>query len=627
MTCQPTNVPPSEEIDLAAMREKYRHERDKRLRREGQKQYVQPVDDFGSVYEGDPHMPVQPREAISREVNVAVLGAGISGILAAVELKKAGVTGVCNIDHAGDFGGVWYWNRYPGIQCDNDAYCYLPLLEEMGYMPSKKFADGAEIYEYCRSIAKRFELYEDAIFHTLVQGLRWDESLLRWRITTDRGDNISARHVIMANGLLNIPKLPGIPGIHEFKGKMFHTARWEYDYTGGSTTEPVLTKLADKRVGIIGTGATALQAIPYLGKYCKQLYVLQRTPCTVDQRLNPPTDPEWVKSLKPGWQAERHANFQRGALEGFLPGEPDQVCDFWTEVNRNMAAELAAENYPELSMEELMARREMMDYRVMERMRRRVASLVQDRDTAEALKPYYRFSCKRPLSNDDYYDTFNRPNVKLIDVSATKGVEAMTPNGFIANGEEYQVDCMIFASGFEVSSDLDRRWGFDVFEGRGGVSIYDHWAKGYETLHGMMTHKFPNLYFIGYYQGGLNASTTHQYQRQTVHIAYIIGEALSRGVAAVEPSQQAQDAYVQHFHEVAIDITDFQRECTPSYYNNESETIVGYDGRVRFRNFLGETYGPGWTAFEKLLQDWRDQGDLEGLTLTRESGTTRNASV
>jgi cation diffusion facilitator CzcD-associated flavoprotein CzcO len=615
MTCRPTNVPPAGEIDIPAMKEKYRQERDKRLRREGQQQYVQPVGDFEYAYEGDPHIPIQAREPITKEVEVAVLGAGISGILAAVQLRKAGISDFCNIDHAGDFGGVWYWNRYPGIQCDNDAYCYLPMLEEMGYMPSKKFADGAEIYAYCQSIGKRFELYENAIFHTLVKGTRWDESLLRWRIITDRGDDIRARFIIMANGLLNIPKLPGIPGIHTFKGKMFHTARWEYDYSGGSQTNPVLDKLADKRVAIVGTGATALQAIPHLGKYAQQLYVLQRTPSTVDQRINPPTDPQWVKTLKPGWQAERHANFHRGAIEGFLPNEPDFVCDFWTEINRNLAAELEDQGFPDLPLEELMARREMMDFRVMERMRRRVESMVTDRATAEALKPYYRFSCKRPLSNDDYYDTFNRPNVKLIDVSASKGVEAMTENGFVAGGVEYDVDCMIFASGFEVSSDLDRRWGFDVFEGRDGLSIYDHWADGYTTLHGVMTHAFPNLFFIGYYQGGLNASTTEQYRRQVVHSVHIIEAALNRGLASVEPSKEAQDAYVRHFHETAIDMTEFQRECTPSYYNNESETKIGSDGREKFRNFLGEIYGPGWTAFETLLQDWRDKGDMEGLVL------------
>jgi len=617
MNCKPTNIPSADEIDIPALQEKYRYERDKRINREGQKQYVRPVDDFSGTYEGDPHMAIKPRDAIAKDIDVVVLGGGLSGLMAGANLKKAGVDDVCVIDHGGDFGGVWYWNRYPGVQCDNDAYCYLPMLEEMDYLPSKKFADGAEIYEYCQSIGKRFGLYEKALFHTLVKTIRWDDSLRRWKIATDRGDEIRARFVVMANGLLNIPKLPGIPGIHEFKGKMFHTARWEYDYSGGSQKNPVLDKLKDKRVAIVGTGATALQAIPHLGKYAKQLYVLQRTPCTVDQRINPPTDPQWAKSLQPGWQGERHANFQRGAISGFLPGETDQVCDFWTEINRNLGAELDQEGRPDISIMDYMARYEAMDYRVMERMRRRVESLVEDKATAEALKPYYRFSCKRPLSNDDYYDTFNRPNVKLIDVSLTKGVEAMTEKGFIADGVEHEIDCIIFASGFEVSSDLDRRWGFEAFEGRDGLSMYKHWADGYKTLHGVMTHGFPNQFFIGYYQGGLNATTTEQYRYQSYHAAYIIKESLSRGIAAVEPSAEAQEAYVRHFRETAVDLTDFQRECTPGYYNNEGEVRKDGAGREKYRHFLGETYGPGWEAFTQLLQDWREKGDLEGLTLVK----------
>jgi cation diffusion facilitator CzcD-associated flavoprotein CzcO len=248
-------------------------------------------------------------------------------------------------------------------------------------------------------------------------------------------------------------------------------------------------------------------------------------------------------------------------------------------------------------------------------MRRRVDEIVKDKETAEALKPWYRFLCKRPLSNDDFYDTFNRPNVKLIDVSATQGIERMTGKGFIANGVEYEVDCMTFASGFEVTSDLDRRWGIDVFEGRDGVSIYDHWAYGYKTLHGVITHGFPNQFFIGYFQGGLNATTTEQYGRQGYHIAYIIKEALARGIASVEPSKEAEDAYVRHIRETAIDLTDFQTECTPSYYNNEGEKVTDEKGEKKYRWFLGEGYGPGWDAFEKLLEDWRNKGNLEGLVV------------
>lgn len=616
MTCEPTTVPSTEEVDIPALREKYRHERDKRIRPEGQKQYVEAAKDPSHSYEADPHMPIEPRAPLSEDIDVAVLGGGFSGVLAGVHLRNAGVSNFRNIDHAGDFGGVWYWNRYPGVQCDNDAYCYLPMLEEMGFMPSKKFSDGHEIYEYVQSIARRFELYENALFHTLVSTLRWDESIRRWRIATDRGDDIRARFVIMANGLLNVPKLPNIPGINEFRGNMFHTARWDYHYTGGDWKNLVLDKLADKRVAIVGTGATALQAIPYLGRYARQLYVLQRTPSTVEERPNPPTDPEWVKTLKPGWQKERQDNFHRAATEGRLsPGEPDLVCDFWTEITRNLMAELEAEGWPKLTPEEYMARRDVMDFRVMERMRGRVESIVKDRQTAEALKPWYRFPCKRPLSNDEYYQTFNRPNVKLIDVSATRGVERMTEKGFVAQDVECEIDCMIFASGFEVTSDLDRRWGIDVFEGRNGLSIYDHWADGYRTLHGIMTHGFPNQFFIGYYQGGLFGTTTEQYGQQGYHIAYIIAEALARGATTVEPTSEAQDAWVRHIRETAVDISELQRECPPGYFNNEGEVRITSDGKKKYRWYLGEFYGPGWDAFQQLMQDWRDKGDLEGLVV------------
>jgi len=260
-----------------------------------------------------------------------------------------------------------------------------------------------------------------------------------------------------------------------------------------------------------------------------------------------------------------------------------------------------------------MARRFEMDYRVMERMRKRVESLVKDPETAEALKPYFSFVCKRPLSNDDYYDTYNRDNVTLVDVSDTQGIECLTENGFMHQGKEIEVDCVIFASGFEVSSDLERRWGFETYEGRHGLSMYEHWKYGYKTLHGMMTSNFPNQYFIGYYQGGLNASTTEQYRRQGEHIAYIIKTAEEKGLATVEPGAEAEAAWIEHMRSVAIDISAIQESCTPGYYNNEGEKAKTEDGKEKYRFFLGETYGPGWTAFLKILEDWCATGDMDGL--------------
>ena len=608
-------LPDAKEIDISALKDKYHQERNKRMRRDGGEQYVKPVDDFADAYEADPHTAVTPREAIFEKIDVAVLGGGWSGIMAGVHLRRSGISSFRHIDHAGDFGGVWYWNRYPGLQCDNDAYCYLPLLEEMDFMPSKKFTDGHEIREHAQSISRKYELYENALFHTMVESLRWDEQLNRWRINTRQGDEILARFVIMANGLLNIPKLPGIPGIHDFKGHMFHTARWDYDYTGGKEKHPLMEKLADKRVALVGTGATAIQLTPYLGKYAKQFYLLQRTPSCVDSRRNSETDPEWVKTLKPGWQAERRANFHRGANEQLQQGEKDLICDIWTEVNRNISAELEAQEWPQLTLEEFATRYEEMDFRVMERLRRRVDEIVEDKDTAEMLKPWYRYQCKRPTSNDEYYQTFNRPNVKLLDVSATQGVERLTEKGFVVDGVEHEVDCIMFASGYEVTSDLDRRWGISTFEGRDGLSIYEHWNGGYKTLHGMMTQGFPNLFTTGYYQGGLNSTLTFNFEAQVEHMTYIIKEVLDRGAASAEVSEDAQDEWIKHMRETEVDRTQWIHDCTPSYFNNEGKPDIDENGNEKYRFYLGELYGPGWDAFMKILADWRTAGDLRGLVI------------
>jgi len=607
--CETTKCPPAEAINIPALREKYLKERDRRIKKEHNDQYIETSGKWAGIYEVDPYSPVKPRAALSGETDVVILGAGYCGMMAAIQLRKAGLNNFYNIDHGGDFGGTWYWNRYPGIQCDNDAYCYMPLLEETKYMPSKKFTDGHEIFKHCQIIARQFGLYENALFHTLIKTLRWDESIHRWRVGTNRGDDIKARFVVLAMGPLNKPKLPGIPGIDNFKGKLFHTARWDYDYTGGTWENPVLSKLADKKVAILGTGATAIQVVPYLGKSAKQAYIIQRTPSSVDLRNNTPTDPAWFKSLKDGWQEERIRNFHHAAMEKLSAGEPDLICDIWTEISRNLAAEFDRDGWPK-SAAEFAARREVMDYRVMERLRHRCEEIVKDPATAEALKPYYRFLCKRPCSNDEYYPTFNRPNVKLIDVSETQGVQRMTEKGFVANGREYEIDCMIFASGYEVTNDLDRRWGIDRIEGRNGLSIYKYWAEGFQTFQGMMAHNFPNMFFTGFTQAGANATNSKTFIDQGYHIGYIASEALKRGAVTIEPSQAAQEAYIRHLRSVAVDNSAWVAECTPSYFNNEGD-------QQKKRFIFGEPWGEGYYAFEDMLKKWRDQGDLQGLVLSK----------
>lgn len=607
-SCQPTQTPI--DIDIDALQERYRQERAKRLREEGSKQYIELADDYAEFAEIDPHTTQVDRDPISAEIDVAVLGGGFGGLLTAAYLKKAGVDDVRIIEMGGDFGGVWYWNRYPGIQCDNESYCYVPLLEELNFIPSKKFADGAEIYEHCRRIGKHFGLYDSAILSTQVRDLRWDCEIDRWRISTNRDDDLRARFVVMASGPFNRPKLPGIPGIKDFKGHSFHTSRWDYTYTGGDTTGG-LDKLADKRVALVGTGATGIQVTPFLGDYAKQLYVFQRTPSTVDVRNNTPTDPEWAMSLQPGWQKERQRNFHSWTFEGMAPGQPDYVCDFWTELGRNTAARVLALDDPaSLTPEQFMAIREEEDYKVMERLRRRVQGLVEDEQTAEVLKPYYRFLCKRPCSNDDYLPTFNRPNVTLVDVSSSKGVERATEKGLVANGKEYEVDCIIYASGFEITTEISRRFAIDAIEGRDGVSLYDHWADGFKTFHGLTSRGFPNQFFTGFTQVGISANIAANYELQGEHIAYVIAETLARGATTVEPSLQAQDQWCQTIKDNFVSTAAFDAECTPGYYNNE-----GGGGGEGIRSHLGEPYGPGFYAFGDLLKEWRCKGDLDGLEL------------
>jgi cation diffusion facilitator CzcD-associated flavoprotein CzcO len=605
--CQPTKCPSAEDIDIPALRAKYRRERDRRINKRHNDQYIAADGKWAELYEQDPYTPVAPREPIAGETDVVILGAGFCGMMVAHQLKQAGITEFYNIDHGGNFGGTWYWNRYPGIQCDNDSLVYMPLLEETGTMPSKKFADGYEIHDHCQVIADTFGLRDNALFHTLIESLVWDEKINRWHVGTNRGDAIKARFVVLAMGPLNKPKLPGIAGIDQFKGKIFHTARWDYDYTGGSWRDPQLTKLANKKVAIIGTGATAIQVVPYLAKHAGQTYVIQRTPSTIDERNNQPIDPEWYNSQKPGWQQERIRNFHHAAMERLAPGEPDLVQDIWTEISRNVSAELEAEGWPDITPEEYARRREIMDYRVMERLRAR-CDVVKDRAVAEALKPYYRYLCKRPASNDDFYPAFNQPNVTLIDVAETQGVERLTEQGFVHDGAEYEIDCLILASGYEVTNDLPRRWGIDRIEGVNGLSIYDYWKDGYQTYQGMTAHNFPNMFFTGFTQAAANASNSKTFVDQGRHIGYIASQALLRGAVRVEPSAEAQAAYISHLRSIAVDNSAYANECTPSYFNNEGD-------ETKKRSIFGEPWGEGYYAFEDMLEKWRAAGDLKGLEL------------
>ena len=594
-------------FDPAELRAKYRSERDKRLRQDGNAQYQEVADEFAS-YTDDPYSEWVERDPLNDEVQVAIIGGGFGGLLMGGRLREAGFDDIRVIEQAGDFGGTWYWNRYPGAMCDVESYCYLPLLEELNYIPKRKYSYAPEIFEHSKAIARHYDLYKNACLQTGVSAMRWDDASGRWIIHTDRGDAIRAQFVAMANGPLNRPKLPGIPGISSFKGHTFHTSRWDYDYTGGDS-DGNLSGLADKRVAIIGTGATAVQCIPHLGAGAEHLYVFQRTPSSIDVRANRETDPDFAQNLEPGWQQRRMDNFNILVSGG--DQDEDLVADGWTEIFRNLtgiAAKTAARELGRrLSSREKGALMELLDFQKMNQVRVRAETIINDPNTADALKPWYRQFCKRPCFHDEYLPTFNRPNVSLVDTDG-RGVERVTERGIVANGTEYPVDCIVFATGFEVGTSYTRRAGYDLI-GRNGLALSDKWANGWRTLFGLQANGFPNCFFLGFTQTALAVNVPHALNEQAKHVTYILDQARQRGATRIEATLEAEDMWLAEMRDKARIAERFYAECTPGYYNNEGKLDTS-------NGFFAGTYGAGPIKFFRILDDWRSTGQLEGVELT-----------
>ncbi len=590
------------DFDPDELRDKYRAERDKRLRGDGNEQYIEVVGDFARYVE-DPYVQALQREPLTDEVDVAVIGGGFGGLLAAARLREAGVADIRMIEKGGDFGGTWYWNRYPGAMCDVESYIYLPLLEEIGYVPREKYTHAPEILAHSQAIGRHYDLYENACFQTEVTELRWDDSSARWIISTNRSDRIRARFVCMANGPLHRPKLPAIPGIESFGGHTFHTSRWDYAYTGGDP-DGNLTGLRGKRVGIIGTGATAVQCVPHLGEASDHLFVFQRTPSSIDVRNNRPTDPDWAADLQPGWQQRRMDNFNTLVSGGFE--EEDLVNDGWTDIIGKLLVMVRNGAAGDLSPESLSSTLELADFEKMEQIRSRVDTIVADPATAEALKPYYRQFCKRPCFHDEYLETYNRDNVTLVDTHG-RGVERITPAGVVVDGIEYELDCLIFATGFEVGTDYTRRSGYELV-GRDGTTLTEKWADGASTLHGMHSRGFPNCFILSNIQAGFTVNFPHLLDAQSKHLAYILAHAFEHDILVVEASESAEAAWVQTIVGLAQNNQKFLEACTPGYYNNE--------GKPGDRSTRNSSYGLGGMAFISLLERWRAAGDLAGLEFT-----------
>ncbi|MEB2343936.1 MAG: NAD(P)/FAD-dependent oxidoreductase [Deltaproteobacteria bacterium] len=591
--------------DREALRAKYRAERDKRLRPDGNDQYLEPKGRYAYLLD-DPYTPRVERAPIREEVTVALIGGGFSGLCVGARLVERGIDDLRIVEGGGDVGGAWYWNRYPGSMCDTAAMVYLPLLEETGHRPSRKYTFATEIFEHAQRIARHFGLYEKALFSTAVTSLTWDDAAARWVLRTDRGDEIRARFVCTGTGPLHRPKLPGVPGIESFAGHAFHTSRWDWTYTGGDAAGAPMTKLADRRVGIIGTGATAVQCIPPLGRDARELFVFQRTPSSIDVRNNHEIDPAWFATLAPGWQKEWLLNFATLQTGGFA--DQDLVKDGWTDIAQRIRDRvLEALRVPgaQPGMELIQRAYEDSDDEKMDEIRARVDAIVKDRATAEALKPWYRQLCKRPCFHDEYLQAYNRPNVHLVDTDG-KGVERIDAAGVWVAGRHYPLDCLVFASGFEVGTDTARRSGFPTI-GRGGETLSQHWAEGMRTLHGIHVRGFPNLFVVSLAQGAnLISNITHNLTEAGSTIAAVIGHALAAGADEVETTEVAEEEWVKLLESSPRAFLG-SPDCTPGYYNNEGGPI----GRRERLNASGYPAGP--VAYFSYIEGWRSSGKFEGL--------------
>ena len=594
----------TEHYDPEAVRAKYLAERDKRLVAGRADIRDLRHDEYFAKYRDDPFTPATERDPVVDEVDVVILGGGIAGVTTGAHLRQAGIERIRIIDQAGGIGGTWYWNRYPGVMCDVESYIYMPMLEEIGYVPSQRYAFGEEILRHLEAVAEHYDLVDDALFHTGVTRAEWreEESRLADPHRPRRRHHVplvraGARHpqpdeaaCPQRHGGLRRPLLPhGALGLRLHRRRPPGPAREPEGQDGGADRHRCLGHPVPASAGRIGQAGLRLPAHP-LGH----------------RRAGQPPDRRRLRAtLEPGWQRARNDNFQ--AIMLGRPAEVDQIDDGWTH-------HYAVVNNPPrrkgMSLTEFIENAEAMDYEIMDEHRRRVDALVEDPDTAEILKPYYRYICKRPCFHDEYLSAYNSPNVTLIDCPA--GMERITEAGPLVNGQEYAVDCIVYGTGFEPErTPLYRRAGHDIV-GRDGVTLAEKWADGAASLYGIMSRGFPNLFLMP--APTQQAVVTVNYTQLAVAGAEFVTGAISllrkQGVEAFDVSAQAEEAWTQKIVDSYVAGTTVMAACTPSRINNEGhpETINPRDGN----------YGGGfgdWFGYRDLLERWVADGRFEGLEL------------
>ncbi|KAF0639659.1 hypothetical protein FPSE5266_08929 [Fusarium pseudograminearum] len=622
---------------MTANIDKYAEERNKRLRPEGTAQYINLADSDLQKLVADPWVDY---EALARQAQplqdgdspkFLVVGAGINGITFAARLIEAGFSAqdIVLVDIAGGYGGTWYWNRYPGLMCDVEGYCYLPLLDETGYMPKHKYSFGSEIRGQCERVATHYGFR--AMFSTKVDSHVWDETKGRWivQMTQSFGDvqppkqmKVQAQFLFLCGGVLAVPKAPGLPGLAEFSAQnaIFHTSRWDYTVTGGSQEQPDLVNLKDKRVAIIGTGATSVQAVPHLAKWAKHLYVVQRTPSYCGERTQQETTPEtWAKVTEsgPGWQRRRMTN-----LNSFLTAEPepvDLVDDGWS---RNQARSGLIGSSSQL-MEQAATGKHIdallrIDEPIADELRARVDSEVRDPNTAEKLKPWYPGWCKRPTFNDDYLATFNRDNVTLLDTNG-KGIDRYTERGIVVGGRELDVDVLVLATGFTPSGQLlpEELLKASII-GRDGRLLKDKWdSSEVGTLFGVATNGFPNLFSVFGRGSPASYNMTSGFDITGRLIAHVIAQATKESKQperlVIEVDRRDEEKWMAQVAKNAAWYSALTI-CTPSYFNAEGEKAPSTPEK-QYQQALTATWGRGVNDYERIVTEYtkRTSGQLEGF--------------
>ncbi|KAJ5471246.1 hypothetical protein N7530_008603 [Penicillium desertorum] len=606
------NIAKTSEHDLQKIQDQYDVERKKRLRPDGPAQYVSFTDEPTNMFHSNGNVAIDNSLLQEKKARVLIVGAGFGGLLFAVRLLQSGflrATEILFVDTAGGFGGTWWWNKYPGLACDVESYTYMPLLEETKYMPSQKYVNGPELREHANRIAGQWNLSERALFQTVVNKLAWNDQDRQWTVhVTPHGQSptaIQSDFVILATGLLNSPKIPKLDGLETYKWKVFHTSRWDYEYTGGSPSSPTMHRLQDKTIGFVGTGASAVQVIPHLAQWVKKVIVFQRTPSSVDWRRNHPTDRTWWAKMVQGgsgWQRERMENFNSFCSnEDPLP-DIDLVDDGWTKM-RSFSVLIGS---PSGLDQDHLTRMHQLDLHRQEAIRRRVESTVTDQATARALKPWYPGWCKRPCFSDNFLTAFNRSNVSLT-------------GGILAEGQEYDLDAIIFGTGYSLGGSADR--GNLTVTGRDNQTLQVKWQKGLTSLHGVMTNGFPNLFFPGPYQAGASANQVYVLDQLAVHVAHIISEAgkltskRNPGVTVIgftiEPSSRSEGEWTSKvlMRARALGVI---LNCTPGYFNREGVQFGDLEGLLAAQSGI---WGEGIKSYVKEIEGWRRTGGLAGLDI------------